>query len=611
MSVEENFRWKDPRSKSDEEALNTFQFLTSGMARPFRREVLDVLKDEYENRNEERPSKQLHGPTFGMRQVHKDDLAKIFHEMQLYRRHGTMHRLWYKWQARAAEIDPEAAKDTDGVNLVMPIITFTMEAPPGLSEMVVLNDSEDAARVARRHIRKQPNFTPFFFQSLIATTDNDHWRKQRNHLNEVFLPELSLKKIFKTSLNRARKCADIMNEMRIASGNEGVQVHEFFLNEAQAQLQLALFGMDTEFMNKTNRPIRDAFAGRNPDLNFVKDMCLRMMDKVGENPNFAAPSDPEVVNGSKPLFGPLSKSVARAGKELGMNLKDQFGNMLLILFAGHDTTGHTMTWLTFELARKPKLQSMLHDEVDEFFRFLGDREMCYEDCKRLPFLTRCVMETLRLWPAVANGTFRQLQYDDVVKGPNGKEVMLKKGTYVQIPNFIRHRSKKLWGPDADVFNPLRKFRDEELWGESGGVDYKAYNPASARFSPFTFTPRDCLGKNFAHMEMRAILAHLFHRFEFKLTSPYVVFFSSLCVCVCVFSDRKQIYARYTQIRKCCERSQVKIFSRRTCGSERRYNGTSRLYTKRHSGDKQKEREQTTTKAWYVAESDSEKVEAEK
>ena len=138
----------------------------------------------------------------------------------------------------------------------------------------------------------------------------------------------------------------------------------------------------------------------------------------------------------------------------------------------------------------------------------------------MPFLTRCVMETLRLWPAVSNGTFRQLQYDDVVKGPEGKEVMLKKGTFVQIPNFIRHRSKKLWGPDAEIFNPLRKFRDEELWGEGGGVDYKAYNPASARFSPFTFTPRDCLGKNFAHMEMRAILAHLFHRFEFKLTSSY-------------------------------------------------------------------------------------------
>jgi cytochrome P450 len=44
----------------------------------------------------------------------------------------------------------------------------------------------------------------------------------------------------------------------------------------------------------------------------------------------------------------------QAATELGMNLKDQFGNMMLILFAGHDTTAHTMTWLTFELARHPE-----------------------------------------------------------------------------------------------------------------------------------------------------------------------------------------------------------------------------------------------------------------
>ena len=379
MSVTDKmgFRWKDPRRKSEEEALNTFQFLVSGKANPFRPEVLNFLKDEYESGDADRPSRHLHGPTYGMNRVHKDDLAKIFMEIGIYRRFGTLHRLWYKWQAQAAEIDESAREDPDGVNLSMPIITFSMESRPTISEMVILNDAEDAARVARRHVRKQPNFTPFFFQSLIATTDNKHWRKQRNHLNEVFLPELSLKKIFRTSLRRAQRCAEIMDRMRLEGGQDGVQVHEFFLNEAQAQLQLALFGMNTEFMNKTNRPIRDAFAGRNPDMNYVKDMCLRMMDKVGENPNFATPSDSEVQDGSKPVFGPLSKSVMRAGKELGLNLKDQFGNMLLILFAGHDTTGHTMTWLTFELARNPRLQSMLHDEVDEFFRYLGDREMTY------------------------------------------------------------------------------------------------------------------------------------------------------------------------------------------------------------------------------------------
>jgi cytochrome P450 len=42
---------------------------------------------------------------------------------------------------------------------------------------------------------------------------------------------------------------------------------------------------------------------------------------------------------------------------------------------------------------------------------------------------------------------------------------------------------------------------------------------SERFSPFTFTPRDCMGKNFAQMEMRVILAHLFREFTFALAKP--------------------------------------------------------------------------------------------
>jgi hypothetical protein len=41
-----------------------------------------------------------------------------------------------------------------------------------------------------------------------------------------------------------------------------------------------------------------------------------------------------------------------------------------------------------------------------------------------------------------------------------------------------------------------------------------------RFSPFTFSPRDCLGKNFAQMEMRTIMANVFRKFKFGLSDSY-------------------------------------------------------------------------------------------
>ena len=58
------------------------------------------------------------------------------------------------------------------------------------------------------------------------------------------------------------------------------------------------------------------------------------------------------------------------------------------LSAGHDTTAHTMTWLTYELARNPKYQRRVQQEVDAMFDGLNGQPMKYEDCKKLPFLTR-------------------------------------------------------------------------------------------------------------------------------------------------------------------------------------------------------------------------------
>ena len=132
-------------------------------------------------------------------------------------------------------------------------------------------------------------------------------------------------------------------------------------------------------------------------------------------------------------------------------------------------------------------------------------------------MTRCVMETLRRWTAVPNGTFRQLQFDDEVKGPGGKMVTLPKGTHVQVTNFMRQINPKYWGEDALEWNPDREFSGNEIWG---GKVFAGSNPSSKRFSPFTFAPRDCLGKNFAQMEMRTILSNLFHSFDFELSEPY-------------------------------------------------------------------------------------------
>merc|ERR1719265_2000677 len=104
------------------------------------------------------------------------------------------------------------------------------------------------------------------------------------------------------------------------------------------------------------------------------------MEKVKSDPRFAAANEEAVLKKQKPVFGPLSKAIDNASTELDMNLVDRFGNMMLVLFAGHDTTAHTMTWLTYEMARNPRHQRRLQAEVDALFAGLGGRDMAYADC---------------------------------------------------------------------------------------------------------------------------------------------------------------------------------------------------------------------------------------
>jgi cytochrome P450 len=296
----------------------------------------------------------------------------------------------------------------------------------------------------------------------------------------------------------------------MAAGGAAVDMSDFLLHEAQAQLQLALLGAPEELMEATNAEIRAAFMGdvSQGRVGALGDAMRQLMELAKSSSTLGLPSD------GCPVRGPLSRAVQTA--DLGPSA--MYGNMLLILFAGHDTTGHTMTWLLFELARNPAIQARLHEEVDQFMKSLGGRDPTYRDLSQLDLMDKCITETLRLWPAVASGTYRRLQFDDTVIGPGGKEVTLPRGTAVNIVNWNRHRNKALWGDDADHFNPLRDFKFQEM--VKVGCPMAAVNPQSHRFSPFAFAPRNCLGRNFAQMEMRLIILNLLHKFDFALAPPY-------------------------------------------------------------------------------------------
>lgn len=144
-----------------------------------------------------------------------------------------------------------------------------------------------------------------------------------------------------------------------------------------------------------------------------------------------------------------------------------------------------MTWTIYELARHPEIQAKLQADIDEMLAKRKDvtSPLEYRDVHKSKYLTKVLNETLRLWNVVPKGPRREFQFDDVISGPNGEDVPVKKGTTFAVPHVVIHKNPQYWGDSAGEYNPdVRDF-------------------SSKAFMPFTLPPRDCIGRNFALMEV--------------------------------------------------------------------------------------------------------------
>ena len=84
----------------------------------------------------------------------------------------------------------------------------------------------------------------------------------------------------------------------------------------------------------------------------------------------------------------------------GLSDSDIANDLIVFLFAGHDTTATTLTYAMWELGRHPDIQQRVADEVAE----LPDRELEPDDVSRLSYTVQVMREALRLCPPGPTGT---------------------------------------------------------------------------------------------------------------------------------------------------------------------------------------------------------------
>lgn len=162
-------------------------------------------------------------------------------------------------------------------------------------------------------------------------------------------------------------------------------------------------------------------------------------------------------------------------------------HLVSVLFAGHDTTTATFSFLAHELGRAPAAREALLAELDEHVPD-GTPQAAQLDGTALPVLERTLSETLRRYPAAWVGPRRTVRDVDVAGVP------VPAGVAVHYSSWATHHLEELW-PAPLAFRPDRFLPG----GEADGLPRGAY-------LPFGGGSRICLGKRFAEVELRAIAA---------------------------------------------------------------------------------------------------------
>ena len=120
---------------------------------------------------------------------------------------------------------------------------------------------------------------------------------------------------------------------------------------------------------------------------------------------------------------------------------------IVLLVAGYDTTGTTLSYACYALAKNPEIQDRLREEIEELVDD-PNKEISYDDLTKMHYLDQIISETLRYFNPISL-LQRCAQRD--YKLP-GHDLVVEKDMNVWINVFAIHMDKKYY-ETPEVFNP--------------------------------------------------------------------------------------------------------------------------------------------------------------
>ena len=223
------------------------------------------------------------------------------------------------------------------------------------------------------------------------------------------------------------------------------------------------------------------------DIKYMTEMVDRIVRERRESGDGLA-EKPDLL--SHMLSGVDRKSGERLDD---LNIRYQ---VITFLIAGHETTSGLLSFAVYYLLNNPDVLARASAEVD---RVLGPDPAIlptYQQVNQLTYIEQILKESLRLWPTAP--VFALSPYKDETIGG---QYRMRKNYQIVVLSPMLHRDPKVWGEQADVFNPDNFSREAERG-----------RPANA-YKPFGNGQRACIGRQFALQEAALVLGMILQRFK--------------------------------------------------------------------------------------------------
>ncbi|GET43130.1 cytochrome P450 [Microseira wollei] len=198
-------------------------------------------------------------------------------------------------------------------------------------------------------------------------------------------------------------------------------------------------------------------------------------------------------NPGQDALGLLLQACDDEGNGLSLaELKDQ---VLLLLFAGHETLTSALGTLCLCLAQHPEVLALARAEV---LQVAPDGCLTAENLRQMTYLEMVLKEVLRLVPPVGGG-FRK-----VVKTCEFNGYSIPEGWVALYQIAETHE-------DSSIYSQPEQFDPERFSPERSEDKQKPFG-----YLPFGGGMRECLGKAFAQLVMKVFAAQLVRNYTWEL-----------------------------------------------------------------------------------------------